>query len=97
MDPDPTPDPTPFFSDFKDVNFFHIFSYYLPEGTSFSVLKIKFFAKILRKNFILQALFQSVQHIYEKREGSGAGSGRPQKHADPDPQHCFKLNVEYHT
>ncbi len=28
MDPDPTPDPTPFFSDFKDAKkkyFFHIF------------------------------------------------------------------------
>ena len=46
----------------------------------------------------MQALFQSAQHIYEKREGSGAGSGsvpltngsesgsrRPKKHADPDP------------
>jgi hypothetical protein len=50
-----------------------------------------------------QALFPFPQHIYEKREGSGAGSGsapltnefgsgsgRPKKHADPadpDPQH----------
>ncbi len=24
-------------------------------------------------NFILQALFQSAQHLYEKREGSGSG------------------------
>ncbi len=22
-------------------------------------------------------------------DGSGSGSGRPKKHADPDPQHCF--------
>ncbi len=40
------PDPTPFFSDFKDA-----------------------------KNFNLQALFQSAQKIYKKREGSGARSG----------------------
>jgi hypothetical protein len=26
-------------------------------------------------NFILQALFQSTQHLYEKREASGAGYG----------------------
>jgi hypothetical protein len=50
MDPvpnlDPTPDPTPFFNDFKDVNkivFFLFFSYNLPTGTSSSVLKIYFF------------------------------------------------------
>jgi hypothetical protein len=34
---------------------------------------MKFFAKILCYISILQALFQSAQHIYEKREGSGAG------------------------
>jgi hypothetical protein len=42
------------------------------------------------KNFILQALFQSAQHLYEKREGSGSGFGKPKKHADSedsDPQH----------
>ncbi len=31
--------------------------------------------KMLSQNFILQASFQSAQHIYEKREGFGAGSG----------------------
>ncbi len=50
------------------------FSYFLFTGT-LSDLKIWFFAKILCKNFILQELFQSSQHIYEKREGSGARSG----------------------
>jgi hypothetical protein len=45
------------------------FSYSLPAGTLFAVSKIKFFAKILCLNFILQALFQSAQHLYEKREG----------------------------
>ena len=47
---------------------------------------------------ILQAFFQSAQHLYEKREGSGSitqtnGSGWPKKHADPadqDPQHRKK-------
>ncbi len=87
MDPDPTLDLTPFFSDFKDTKklfFSYFFSYNLPTGTLSSVLKILFFAKVLCYNFILQALFQSAQHIYEKREGSGSGpltngsgSGRP--------------------
>jgi hypothetical protein len=43
IDPDSTPDPTPFFSDFKDAKnyFFHIFfSYNLPTGTLSSVLEI---------------------------------------------------------
>ncbi len=31
-------------------------------------------AKTLYQTFILQALFQNTQNIYEKREGSGAGS-----------------------
>jgi hypothetical protein len=91
-DPDPTPDPTPFFTDLKDAkkNIFSIFfSHNLPTSTSSSVYVIS------------QALFQSAQHIYEKREGSGAGSGsvtltngfrsrsgrrEAQNHADPpDP------------
>ena len=43
LDPDPTPDPTPFFSDFKDAKknyFFHIFSYNITAVTLSSVLKI---------------------------------------------------------
>ncbi len=39
------PDPTPFFSDFKDANLFFIF-HNLPAGTLSEVLKIYFFAKI---------------------------------------------------
>ncbi len=61
------PDPTSFFSDFKDAKqiiFFLFFSYNLPAGTLPSVL---FFAKVLCKHFILQALFQSARHLYEKR------------------------------
>ncbi len=39
---DPTPDPTPFFGDFKDAkNYVHVFFFYnLPAGTLFLVLKI---------------------------------------------------------
>jgi hypothetical protein len=58
-----------------------------------SALKIKLVLK-----FFLQALFQSAQHLYEKRDGSGSvlqtngsGSGRPKNMPilpDPDPQHC---------
>jgi hypothetical protein len=61
--------------------FLIFFSYNLPTGTLSSVLKIYIFAKILCLIFILQALFQSAQHIYEKREGSGAGAGS----VPPDP------------
>jgi hypothetical protein len=50
-------------------------TYNLSTGTLSSVLKIKFFAKILCLTFILQALFKYAQHIYEKWEGSRAGSG----------------------
>jgi hypothetical protein len=72
--PDPTPDPTPFFSDLGMQIFVkHFFSYNLPAGTLSTQVKIKYFAKILCYNFILQALFQSAQHLYEKKEGSGAG------------------------
>jgi hypothetical protein len=41
-DPDPTADPTHFFSGFKDAKklFFSFFSFNLPAGTLSSVLKI---------------------------------------------------------
>jgi hypothetical protein len=54
-------DPTPFFSYFKDAK--NLFT----RRHLSSVLKIKFFANIF-------LLFLSAQHLYEKREGSGAGS-----------------------
>ncbi len=66
-DPDPTPDPTPFFIDLNDEKkniffsyFFHIFFLYLAHRHIIFC--------------ILQALFQCAQHIYEKREGFGSGS-----------------------
>jgi hypothetical protein len=48
--PDTTPDPNPFFSDFKDAEklFFIFFSYNLLAGTLPSVLKVLIFANILR-------------------------------------------------
>ncbi len=63
MDPDPTQDPTPFFSDFKDENKFTFSSYNLPTGTISSLLKIifllKFCVKILfcRHNFSFLNIF----------------------------------------
>jgi hypothetical protein len=51
-DPDPTPDLTSYFSDFKDAKqllFFHIFSYNLLVGPLSSVLKIYFLL-----NFVLK-------------------------------------------
>jgi hypothetical protein len=50
----------------------------------------------LQKNFvlkfycILQALFLSAQHLFEKRKGSGSGHADP---ADPDPQQWFWVRV----
>jgi hypothetical protein len=52
--------------------FSYFFSYNLPAGTLSRVLKFKFFAKILCYKFILQALLQSAQQLYEKRDGSGS-------------------------
>jgi hypothetical protein len=78
--------------------FLKCFSYNLPTGTSSSVQKILYFANIFCKNFILQALFQSAQHIYEKRKGSGSGfvplnngsgSGRPKNMRDPQLSSIF--------
>jgi hypothetical protein len=49
MDPDPTPDRTPCFCDFKDaksyLSFSYLFSYNLPAGTLSLDLKIYFLAK----------------------------------------------------
>jgi hypothetical protein len=86
------PDPTPFFIDAKEAkskkNFVIFFSYNLPKGTSSSAQKFNFLTEdvVLKTlNCILQALFQSAPHIYEKREGTesvsvpltnGSGSGR---------------------
>ncbi len=84
VDPDPapgsdqTPDPTPFFINFKDAKkiiFFTFFSHNVPTGTSSSVQKKNFLLKYCVKMLFLQALFQTAQDIFEKREGSPAGSG----------------------
>jgi hypothetical protein len=106
-EPDPIPDQTPFFSDFKDARkifFSNFLSYNLPAGTLSSVLRIKFCY-----NFILQALFQSAQHLYEKKElmdpdpggstmcRSGSGSGSPtlicSKRTPCDPTSTFSYSL----
>jgi hypothetical protein len=88
-DPDPTPDPTPFFNDFKDVKknyFFKFFSNNLSTGTVHHLQskKFHFLLNFYVKILFCQALFQSAQHIYGKREGSGSGSV-PLTNEDPDP------------
>ncbi len=69
MDPDPTSDPTPFFSDFKDSkkNYFgpYFFLITYPQAHYLQSSKFNFMLKFCQ-NFILQALFQSAQHIFEK-------------------------------
>jgi hypothetical protein len=84
------PDPTPFFIDFKDAKkniFSYFFLFICPQANHLQYKK--FFAKILCKNDILQALYQSAQHIYEKIEGSGSGAGARSGSVpltkDPDP------------
>jgi hypothetical protein len=53
MDPDPTPDPTPFFSDLKDEKKKKIFPYFFlinyPQAHYLRSKKFNFFAKILFK------------------------------------------------
>jgi hypothetical protein len=65
------PDPNPIFRDIKDAKNYYIFIFFfnLPTGTLSSFLKIK--NLILCKNYILHALFQSTQHIYEKTNPRG--------------------------
>ncbi len=75
LDPGPTPDTTPFFTDFKVAKKkFIFFSYNSPTGTSSSVKKIKFFAKNFVLKFNFAGIISAAQHIYEKRQGSGSGS-----------------------
>ncbi len=84
----------------KKIYFFIVFSYNLLAGTLSSVLKNFNF---LLKFCLLQALFQSAQHLYEKREGSGSrsipltngsGSGRPKNMRIPTLLHSsLKWNV----
>jgi hypothetical protein len=53
-------------------------------------------------NFILQALFQSAHHLYEKREGfgsipltNGSGSGRPKNMLIRIPNTALSLQKSY--
>jgi hypothetical protein len=67
MDPDPNPDPapdlTPFFCDFKDAKKLIFYIFFLITYPQAHIVSLKF-------NFYQN--FASI--IYEKREGSGAGS-----------------------
>jgi hypothetical protein len=74
------PDSTPFFIDFKDakmknINFFIFFLMTFPQAHHLQSKKIYFLLKFCVKFYFAGIFFQSAQHIYEKREGSGAGSG----------------------
>jgi hypothetical protein len=72
------------FKDGKKIVIF--FLIVCPQAHHLQSKKSIFLLKLFCLNVILQALFQSAQHIYEKREGSGSGfvpltngsgSGRP--------------------
>jgi hypothetical protein len=74
------------FSDFKVANFFFTYFFLIiyPQAHYLQSKKYNFLLKFLFYNFILQLLFQSAQHLYENREGSGSvpltngpGSERP--------------------
>jgi hypothetical protein len=84
--------------------FFHNFFFLLTRRhIIFSLKNIYFLLKFCVKKFILQALFQSAQHLYEKREGSrsgagsvplanGSGSGRPKNIRIWIPKTAFLVN-----
>jgi hypothetical protein len=77
-----------------------IFSYNLPAGTLSSVLKVLFYAKILRENFYFASIFQSAQYLYEKREVSGSVPYILLMDLDPDPggsKTCGSCASEYPT
>jgi hypothetical protein len=75
------PDPTPFFSDFKDkkvINFrSYIFLITYPQAHHLQSYKINFLLKFLFNFYFASiiSLFQSAEHLYEKREGSGSAAG----------------------
>jgi hypothetical protein len=65
------------------------------ESTSFKIVKICLMIKIkllaskcLHYNFILQPIFQSNQHFYEKRQIREAQKQKDP--TDPDPEHCIE-------
>jgi hypothetical protein len=95
MDPDPTRDPTPFFSDFKDAKKIFFSSYTLPAGTLSSVLKLNFLLKILCYASIISA----AQHLMRKWKDPDPDRylwlfywiriREAQKHADTNPDPAF--------
>jgi hypothetical protein len=86
MDPDPTPDPTPFFTDYKDTKkkiFFIFCSYNLPTGKHLQSKKLNLLLKFCIKILFCGIVIVRSTHLREK-EGSGSiypnngsGSGRP--------------------
>jgi hypothetical protein len=72
------------------INFIFHISYDLLAGILSLVLQIYFFAKILCTNFICKHLFQSAQHLYEKK--GRIRIREAQKHVDHS-QHC--LNPQF--
>jgi hypothetical protein len=59
----------------KKLIFSHFFLITFPKVHHLQSKKSNFLLKFCVKMIIFRELFQSAQHIYEKREGSGAGSG----------------------
>jgi hypothetical protein len=81
MGPEPTPDPTPFFIDFKDArNFFFTFrSYNLPVGT-LSFILFYFLLKFCGKNLFCKHYFSPLNPFMKK--GNDPEIREAQKHAD---------------
>jgi hypothetical protein len=62
MDPYPTPDPTPFFNDVKDVKKIIVFSFFSFLSTpKYIIFSLKLFNKIFVQILFCQALFPSAQ------------------------------------
>ncbi len=101
MDPDPNPDPTPFFSDFKDGKQCFCFTFFLITYSTcrhIIVCLIKF--KFLLKNFLYKHYFIPLNTLMRKGKDPDPylllmdpDPGGPKKHtdpADPDPQQWFE-------
>jgi hypothetical protein len=73
------PDPTSFFDDFKDAKKIISFSSYFflttyPQAAGTLSSAFNFLLDFVLK-FYFASIIQFAQHLYEKREGSGTGTG----------------------
>ncbi len=111
MDPDPTPDPTPFFIDFR-MHIFHISYFFLitcPQAHHLQSRKSNFLLKFCVKIYFEAIISVRSAHLWEKKDPDPYlrlmdldPVWKAQKYADPadpdpdpDPQHWLKPGITY--